>query len=120
MVTNNYPGATKISKGRDYNFYQKISVIASDFGTNAIDGQQPDVLFTFSAQTIMLLNENTSSTSVVEYSFNGYTVHGELDPTLPSKGLTFDDRSVPCIWFRVKAGSSGPITVRVDAWGIRG
>jgi hypothetical protein len=95
-------------KGRDFNFYQKVSVTSSTF-TNI-----PDIKITFTTQTVMFLNENT--TGVVEYSFNGNTVHGELDPSLPSKGMSFDNRIISSIWFRVKSGSSGPITVRVDAW----
>ena len=117
MPTNNFPNIGKTTLGKDFNFYQKLSVVATDFGSNSVDGNQPDMIITFSTQTVMFLNENTSG--IVEYSFNGNTVHGELDPTLPTKAMTFDNRVVSKIWFRIKSGSSGPITVRVDAWGIR-
>jgi len=101
----------KITYGRDYNFFKKQQVTSSTFQDTA------DLVITFPTQSLMLLNENASG--VVEYSFNGNTVHGELDPTLPSKGVAFDNRVVSQMWFRVKSGSSGPITVRVDAWGTR-
>lgn len=117
MTTNNFPYIGKKTHGRDFNFYQKIDVISTNFGSESVDGLQPDMIITFPTQTVMFLNEETSG--VVEYSFNGNTVHGELDPTLPSKSLTFDNRVISLIWFRVKSGSSGPITIRVDAWGIR-
>lgn len=117
MPTNNFPNIGKKHYGRDFNFYQKINVTAIDFGSNTIDGYQPDIVITFSTQAIMFLNENSSG--VIEYSFNGTTVHGELDPSLPTRGIFFDNRVVSLIWFRVKSGSSGPITIRVDAWGIR-
>jgi hypothetical protein len=117
MTTNNYPNIGKITHGRDFNFYQKVQVVSTSFGGNTVDGQQPDVVITFTTQSVMFLNENTTGT--VEYSFNGSTVHGELDPTLPSRAMTFDNRTVSCIWFRVKSGSTGPITVRVDAWATR-
>lgn len=117
MVTNNFPGISKKTRGHDFNFYQKLNVNWSTFGGNSVDGVQPDMVITFSTQSIMFLNENSSG--VVEYSFNGNTVHGELDPTLPSRGLSFDNRVISMIWFRVKSGSTGPITIRVDAWGVR-
>lgn len=119
MPTNNYPGIGKKNFGRDFNFYKKIEVIATDFGSDSVDGQQPDTIITFPTQSIMFLNEESGAGKVVEYSFNGNHVHGELDPELPSKGLVFDDRVASLIWFRIKSGSTGPITIRIDAWGIR-
>lgn len=113
MIINNFPGLGKKNNGRDFNFYQKLGVTATGFGSNAVDGVQPDMVITFPSKSILFLNEGSG---VVEYSFNGNTVHGELDSTLSSKGMAFDNRTVSCIWFRVKSGSSGPITVRVDAW----
>ena len=111
----------KKNHGRNFNFYQKVEVDWSQFGApdgfTVTDGYGADLVINFPTSSIMFINEETTSTSVVEYSFNGIHVHGELDPTLPSKGLIFDNRSVSLIWFRVKAGSTGPITVRVDAWG---
>ena len=99
--------------GRDYNFYQKIDVSWSQFGENT-DGYAPDIQIKFVGNSLMMLNENSSN--VVEYSFNGQTVHGELDPTLPTRAMVFDNRQISYIWFRIKSGSSGPVKVRVDAW----
>lgn len=100
-------------QGRDFNFYQKLSVTATVFNTDA------DTVMKIPVRSFMLLNEGTTSSQVVEYSFNGNTVHGELDPSLPSRGLTFDNRVANFIWFRMKAGSTGPVNVRVDAWSER-
>lgn len=105
----------KKTVGHDFNFFKKASVSSSSFGL--VDGYQPDVIITFANRGLYLLNEGSGSTNVIEYSFNGNTVHGELDPTLPSRGILFDNRQVSMIWFRVKSGSSGTITVRVEAWG---
>jgi len=99
---------------RDFNFYQKIDVSWDKFGGSSSDGYQADIFLKFGSNTMMLLNENSSG--VVEYSFNGETLHGELDPSLPTRGMTFDNRPIVRIWFRVKSGSSGPIKVRIDAW----
>lgn len=114
MPTNRYPNVGKIRHGRDFNFYEKVNVVAADFGSESVSGEQPDVIITFSTQSLMFMNE--SNAGVVEYSFNGITVHGELDPSLPTRAMTFDNRVASLIWFRVKSGSVGPITVRIDAW----
>ena len=117
MGTNNF-NKPRITDGFDPNFYQKVDVNWATFGGQT-DGNSPDIIITFPAQSVILLNEATTSSQVVEYSFNGQTVHGELDPSLPSRGLSFDNRVISKIWFRVKSGSAGPITVRVDSWSTR-
>lgn len=115
-MTNNFPNIGYTSYGYDHNFFQKISVTATTFGGGSVTGVQPDVIITFTTQGIQLLNLGTG---VVEFSFNGNTVHGELNSANPSVGLTFDNRVVSKIWFRVQAGSTGPITVSVNAWSIQ-
>lgn len=112
MPTNEYPGY-KPRRGADYNFFKKISVVATAFGGDTIDGYQPDCVLVFTNTGLTLLNEGSG---VVEYSFNGTTVHGELDSTKASAGMSFDNRVVSAMWFRIKSGSTGPIVVRVDAW----
>jgi hypothetical protein len=106
------PGAP-ILWGRDYNFFQKISV--STVGTFNYDS---DVIITFTTQGFQFLNLGSGGTNVVEFSFNGNTVHGELNPSNATAGLTFDNRVASKIWFRVQAGSTGPVTVSVNAWSI--
>jgi len=116
MPTNNYPGVG-YKYGKDYNFFEKFSITTSSFGGDTVDGYQPDTVIPFSTQGVLFLNESTSD--IVEVSFNGRTVHLELDPTTISKAISFDNRVISTIWFRVKSGSSGPITVSVQAWAIR-
>lgn len=116
MVTNNFPNIGYKTQGKDFNFFQKLAVVATTFGGNSVGGQQPDFIISFTTQGLLFLNEGSG---VVEYSFNGITVHGELDSTGASKGLSFDNRVASMIWFRVKSGSSGPITVSVHAWSIQ-
>ena len=107
-------GLGPINIGRDYNFFQKKSVTKTTFGVSA-DGYACDMIITFPTQGLIFINEGSGT---VEYSFNGNTVHGELDSASTStKMLTFNDRVVSKIWFRVKSGSSGPIVVSVQAWG---
>lgn len=95
--------------GRDFNFYKKIIVENFDFD------EECNAIITFPTQTVMMLLEN--NIGVVEYSFNGNTVHGELNSALPSRAISFDNRKITKMWFRLRSGSTGPLTVRVDAWG---
>ncbi len=112
--------------GRDYNFFEKQVVSGTNFGSSDLDGYETndgyycDMFITFPTAGVIFHTEG-GSTNTVEYSFNGHTVHGELVPgTATDTGrttITFLNRKVTAIWFRVKSGSSGPITVSVEAWG---
>lgn len=94
--------------GQDFFFFKKVTVSSGSFASTS------DIVIPFNTQGLMLMNESTSS--VVEFSFRGNTLHGELDPTLPSKTLSFDGIRVCTIWFRLKSGS--PATISVYGWSI--
>lgn len=109
----------KKTKGKDFNHFQKIAVNWGSFGGGSNDGQGPDVVITFSTQGVIFHTEGTNGTTqVIEYSFNGNTVHGELIPAGNRATLTFNNRKVSLIWFRLKSGSTGPVTCSVEAWSI--
>lgn len=110
-------GFSGISKtqGKDFNFFTKITITSGTFGGTSGDGTSPDIIIPFSTQGLMLLNEDAAA--VVEVSFNGNTVHDELNPTLPSKGVSYDNRVASLVWLRLKSGSSAVVSVR--AWSIR-
>jgi hypothetical protein len=116
MTTNKYPGIGYKTQGLDFNFYQKLSVTATTFGGSSVDGYQPDMIIWFPTQGVQFLNLGTG---VIEYSFNGSTIHGELNSANATAGLTFDNRVVSMIWFRVQTGSTGPILISVQAWATR-
>lgn len=98
----------KIIYGQDFNFYQKLAVTASgSFNTDC------DVMITFPTQQV---NFSLESTGVIEYSFNGNTIHGQMDSTKNSANLQFPNRVVSKIWFRLVSGAG---TVRVEAWATR-
>ena len=112
-----------VVNGRDYNFFQKVTVSASSFGANNTpyylpDGYQqgfkPDVIITFSNYGLILCNE--TSGSVVQVSFNGNTVHDELN-SASSLVWTYENRVASPIWFQLVSGS--PATVSIRAWSIR-
>jgi len=114
MVVYNNVGKKVL--GKDFNYFKEIAVSSTTFGVGA-DGYQADAFITFPTKGGgVIFHTKGSSTNTVEYSFNGNTVHGELIPGGNRTTLTFYNRAISMIYFRVKSGSSGPITVTVEAW----
>lgn len=115
-----------ITYGKDYNFYKEITVSSSVFGGDTApdgysttDGYDCNAFIWFPTQGVMFLNQGLTSSQVVEVSFNGNTLHDVLDPTQPSKAIVYDNRVISKIWFRIRSGSSGPVTVSIRAWAVR-
>ena len=119
MTTNNYPGIGYITNGHSFDHYKSISISATSFGGSSVDGYQPDDFIWFPTYGVIFTNE--SDGYIVEYSFNGTSVAGVLDgtPTSTTRIMTFLNRPISCIWFRIKNGSSSPATVTITAWGMR-
>jgi len=106
------------TQGHDFNFFQKVTCTWSNFGggpgfNNKSDGASPDIAITFSTQGFILTNEDTSA--IIEVSYNGTTVHDEINPAI-MKSITYDNRRNSLMWFRLKTGGSAVISVR--AWAI--
>jgi hypothetical protein len=96
-----------ITQGQDYNFFTKVTVDGYVF-----DPDTEDVLITIKGQqTFSLVNEGST---LVEYSFNGNTLHGDMTPGTSTAAIFFDNRRVSKIWFRAPDG--GDPIVRVEAW----
>lgn len=117
-----FPGIKKVH-GKDYNYYKELTVSWTQFGApdgyTLADGYGPDLIITF--PTYGVIFANTSASGIIEYSFNGTTVHGQLDGTAASsttKIMTFLNRPISLIWFRVKSGSTTS-NITVTAWGTR-
>lgn len=90
-----------------FNYFFNELVDAYDFPTI------PQVNFDFNSEGFTLINRGLW---VIQYSFDGSTLHGDLDPSDATKGLAFDARTESKIWFRVIDGYS---IVRVEAWSGR-
>jgi hypothetical protein len=124
MTTNNFPNIGYTTTGHDFNFFQKLNVTATTFGGNSVSGKQPDMIITFSTYGVILTNIDANPTGtfvaskVIEYSFNGQTVHGTIGSCPGDTVLTFENRVVSTIWFRIQSGSSSA-NISVQAWGIR-
>ena len=110
-----YPYGTVITKtqGKDFNFFQKFTVSNSTFGGDT-DGYSPTCIISFTTSGVAYLLED--KTNIVEISYNGRTVHEELNPNFASSGIIYDNRIVSLIWLRLKAGSPGPAVVSIRAW----
>jgi len=92
--------------GKDFNYFAKVTPADVAFPEDS------QVEFNFRGQqNFSMVNEGAN---VVEYSFNGNTLHGDLTPGTPTAAIFFDNRRIPGIWFRVPAGLA--TTIRVEAW----
>ena len=125
MPNNNFPGTGSVTLGYDRNYFQKLSVTATAFGGNNdgslyVPGPQPDMIIPFNTGGVIMTNLALTGVwaagSVVEYSFNGQVVHGELGSSTQNISLSFLGRPVAKIWFRLQSDSAGPVSVSVQAW----
>lgn len=85
-----------------FTYFNRITVSNASFNVTA------DVTFGFSNPSFSLINEGTG---VIEYSFDGSTVHGDLTSSTPSAALIFNQRSFGSVWFRLKSGATSDLRV---------
>lgn len=96
-----------VKRRRDSNFFDKLQVSSTSFDV--------DVQWNFISTGIALMVEAESVEDVVQYSFDGETVHGDMTPGKPSEAIIFDNRHQNHIWFR-RESAGAPVLVRVEAW----
>jgi hypothetical protein len=96
-----------INFGKEKFFFQKLVVSAPNFGTNA------DIAVTLTSKnSLLFVNQGPG---VVELSFNGISVHAELNINTGTSNLVVTDPSIVKVWFRLKAGAPSTISVQNDA-----
>jgi hypothetical protein len=100
-------GAT--TNGYDYNFFGKFNITATSMPTTP----QCFINLSLPCSGFSLQNEGLH---VVQYSFNGKTIHGDLTPGTPLASIMFQNRVASKIFFFVPDGYSSGINVRVEAW----
>jgi hypothetical protein len=103
-------GTPKITKGMDFNKFARITV-------DGYFGDFADVSFNFRFTNLSFTLVHEGS-GVVEYSFNGNTVHGDMTAGTTTASLSFDNRKVPAIWFRAADNDALGATVRVEGWAV--
>jgi len=91
-----------------FNHFSKLTVSTTDFADKFVTWE-------FISAGIMLLNENSSASDVIQYSFDGETLHGDLTPGTLSAAMSFDNRKESKIYFRLAAGATTAV-VRVETW----
>lgn len=89
------------------NFFGKYNISSTSFNTLAS--------WNFISIGIAIMVESDDSSDVIQYSFDGETVHGDMTPGKPSEGIIFDNRFASKIWFRREFQGS-PVLVRVESW----
>lgn len=99
----------RLVRKRTKNFFHKMDVSSTGF----VNTQR--VSWDFNSTGLALLVESNDPDDVVQYSFDGKEVHGDLTPLLPSEGIVFDNRWENNIWFR-RVNSGGTVVVRIEAW----
>jgi len=92
---------------KDSNFFGKYRVSSTSFEVVAT--------WNFISVGIALMVESDLPEDVIQYSFDGETVHGDMTPRLPSEAIIFDNRFQSKVWFR-RATPGDPVLVRVEAW----
>lgn len=96
-----------INRRKDSNFFEKVNITSTSFDVM--------VSWNFISVGIALMVESNDSSDIVQYSFDGETVHGDMRPLFPSEAVVFDNRAQSKVWFR-RASSGGPVTVRIESW----
>lgn len=97
-----------LDRRKDVNFFDKIYVSSTVFSDHK-------VAWNFTSVGIALMVESDNQADVIQYSFDGKTVHGDMTPRRPSEGIVFDNRFQNKVWFR-RATPGDPVLVRVEAW----
>jgi hypothetical protein len=96
----------------DFNFFNKISISDTEF-SNDYDAIIP---FRKSNMSFSFCLENAASGNIIEYSFDGETVHGDMEYDTPTQAMFFDDRIFTKVWFRAKTSGDIGVIIRIEAW----
>ena len=102
-----YDSNGRLLKNKGTNFFDKLSVSSASFDDNKTS-------WDFTSQGFSIVIESSNASDVIEYSFDGTELHGDLTPGF-SGIMIWDDRRQNKIWFRRKTAGSAVI-VRVEAW----
>jgi len=95
------------ARNKDSNYFYKLYASSTSFDVFA--------RWNFNSVGLALMVESNDPTDVVQYSFDGKTVHGDMTPMMPSEAIVFDNRSQSVVWFR-RAEPGKPVLVRIEAW----
>jgi len=90
--------------------FNRVSVATDNFN-------DMEISWTFIAEHILLSLEGSVSGDIIEYSFDGINLHGDMKGRTVSESIAYDNRLRCKIWLRRNASSpTSSISVRVEAW----
>lgn len=100
-----------MARWKNINFYEEVGVETTDFNDCYVN-------WNFNSVGFSLDVESYDSHDIIEYSFNGNTVHGCLIPQSVRQGVMWDNRVQNKVWLRRRfdPDSNLPIIVRIEAW----
>ncbi len=93
-------------------YFQKVTV--SGVGAAFSGTTQPNIVVNVAGGCNNFSLSNETASSVVEVSFNGTTVQDELDSTLSTRFVEYNNRTINTVWFRLKSGATATVAIR--AW----
>jgi len=92
-----------ITYGKDDSFFDQLTFANTTFK------QKADVVVNVKyVDSFYMIN---TGDEVIQYSFNGTDVHGDMTPGKGSEALSFSNRRVDHIWFRSPSGNSASVSV---------
>lgn len=95
-----------ITAGINRHYFTRMSITDTAFPNDA----QVVLQFKSPVIHINLINEGGD---LIEYSFNGTDVHGDLATSGLTQERTYERKQVVKVWFRAATAA----TVRIEAWG---
>lgn len=93
---------------KKHNYFNKFNVSTTNFNDLRI-------CWNFVSLGIALSVESNDPTDIIQYSFDGVNVHGDMTPFQSSEGIIFDNRFEDDIWFR-RAAPGNSVLVRLEVW----
>lgn len=90
----------------EIDFFKKVEISSTEFDSS--------VKWAFNSTSLSIFVESNNANDIIEYSFSGHVVHGEINPAF-FKGIFFDNRQRNVIFLRRKSPGQS-VVVRVEAW----
>ena len=101
-------------QSNSYRYFDLLAVDETNYLDDSGDGYYV-ADFGFLSDGLILSNQSSTSGEIIQFSFDGTTTHGELDPDQPTAALAYNTRREYRVYFKLKTAGSA-VTVHVEAW----
>ena len=95
------------TKGRDFNFFKRLTVVSTSFSS------EPDVFINsgeFQSLSLIL-----GGTVPIWFSYNGNTIHGDMEPNSITSCLSLTDASANKLWFKLKYDGYSDLRIETNS-----